>query len=170
MMLSGGNVRIFISSACVAIVLAFVIPGRQPAAAENPASATQQAHASAPTGVKETLEANVKSEWDAFKNKNKQAYSDLLADDFVAIEDDGEGTRKKTAVLAEVEKSVVTNYHLFALAVLPLGANAALVTYEITLEFPAKAQVRFKRVLVSELWLKRNGHWKERYYQETRVR
>ena len=116
------------------------------------------------------LESNVKTEWDAFKNKNKQAYSDLLAEDFVAIEDDGEGTRKKSAAVAEVDKSVVNNYHLFALTVLPLDSNAALVTYEITLEFPPKVQVRFKRVFVSEIWLKRNGQWKERYYQETRVK
>ncbi|HEY6972187.1 MAG TPA: nuclear transport factor 2 family protein [Candidatus Angelobacter sp.] len=143
---------------------------QQPTPAVRAMQGKQQNSASGAAGLKETLEANVKTEWDAFKNKNKQAYSDLLAEDFVAIEDDGEGTRKKSAAVAEVDKSVVNNYHLFALTVLPLDSNAALVTYEITLEFPLKVQVRFKRVLVSEIWLKRNGQWKERYYQETRVK
>lgn len=159
--------RISILSACCVIAMVFVISGRPFAKAKNSRPVQQ---ASPPTGLKETMESNVKTEWDAFKNKNKQVYSNLLADDFIAIEDDGEGTRKKSAAVAEVDKSVVNNYHLFALTVLPLDSNAALVTYEITLEFPLKAQARFKRVLVSEIWLKRNGQWKERYYQETRVK
>ncbi len=118
----------------------------------------------------DVLEANVKAEWEAFKNKDKKTYADLLADDFVGIEDDGEGMRKKSTAVGEIDRSVVSKYYLFALKVLPLGADTALVTYELTMEFPPKAQVRFKRVLVSELWLKREGKWKLRYYQETRVR
>jgi len=125
---------------------------------------------SSKASLRAVLEANVQSEWEAFKKKDKQAYSNLLADDFAAVEDDNEGMRKKSAAVAEIDHSVVNNYHLFALTVIPLDANASLVTYEITLEFPLKAQVRFKRVLVSEVWLKRNGQWKERYYQETHVR
>src|SRR5215813_8711214 len=161
--------RIFICLWC-AIVLASLVCIVQPAYAANQEQAKQQASNSASTRLKEMLESNVKTEWDAFKNKDKQTYGDLLADDFAAVEDDNEGMRKKSAAVAEVDHSVVNNYHLFALTVIPLDANASLVTYEITLEFPLKAQVRFKRVLVSEVWLKRNGQWKERYYQETHVR
>jgi hypothetical protein len=126
--------------------------------------------ASTPVPISAVLEANVKAEWEAFKNKDKKAYQDLLAEDFVAIEDDGEGMRKKRTAVEEVDRSVVSKYYLFGLSVLPLGSDTALVTYEITMEFPPKAQVRFKRVLVSELWLQRDGKWKMRYYQETRVR
>jgi hypothetical protein len=116
------------------------------------------------------FESKVKAEWEAFKNKDKKTYSDLLADDFVAVEDDNEGMRNRSAAIAEVDHSVVSNYFLIALKVVPLGHDAALVTYELTLQFPPKAQVRFKRVLVSEVWLKRKGEWKERYYQETHAR
>jgi hypothetical protein len=116
------------------------------------------------------LEANVKTEWDAFKSKDKAAYSNLLADDFAAVEDDNLGMRNRDAAAAEIDRSVVSQYFLFALHVLPVDANAALVTYELTMQFPPTAAVRFKRVLVSELWLKREGQWKMRYYQETRVR
>jgi uncharacterized protein (TIGR02246 family) len=135
----------------------------------------QRAGTPAPSGAAQAtlsgvMEANVKAEWDAFQNKDKKAYAELLAEDFVAIEDDGEGMRKKRTAVEEVDRSVISKYYLFGLNVLPLGPDTALVTYEITMEFPAKAQVRFKRVLVSELWLKREGKWKMRYYQETRVR
>jgi len=120
--------------------------------------------------VQSLLETNVKTEWEAFKNKDKKAYSDLLAEDFLAVEDDNQGQRNKNAATAEIDHSVINSYNLFALKILPLESNAALVTYELTMLFPPKAAVRFKRVLVSEVWLKREGQWKMRYYQETRVR
>ena len=116
------------------------------------------------------FEANVKAEWEAFKNKDKKAYSDLLADDFFAVEDDDQGQRVKYQAVAEIDRSVINSYNLFALKVVPLNPDAALVTYELTMMFPPKAAVRFKRVLVSEIWIKRDGQWKERYYQETHVR
>jgi hypothetical protein len=116
------------------------------------------------------LAANVKSEWDAFQKKDKKAYSDLLADDFAAVEDDNQGMRTKTAAAGEVDRSNINKYNLYALKVIPLNPNAALVTYELTMLFPPKVKFRFKRVLVSELWVKRDGKWLERYYQETHVR
>lgn len=120
--------------------------------------------------VRELLESKIKAEWDAFKNRDKKAYADLLADDFTAIEDDGQGRRNKYAAANEVDRSVVSNYSLFALNVMPLAPDAAFVTYEITLQFPPKSQVRLKRVYVSELWIRHAGEWKERQYQETPVR
>jgi hypothetical protein len=120
--------------------------------------------------IETLLEANVKAEWESFKNKDKKAYSALLADDFMGVEDDHQGQRTKSAATAEIDGSVIGNYNLFALKVLPLNPDAALVTYELTMIFPPKAVVRFKRVLVSEIWIKRNGQWKERYYQETHVK
>jgi hypothetical protein len=50
------------------------------------------------------------------------------------------------------------------------GPDAALVIYEVTMQFPPKAQVRYSRVYISSLWVKRAGEWKEVHYQETNVR
>lgn len=122
------------------------------------------------TKLKELLQANITTEWDAFKNRNKKAYNDLLADDFVAVEDDNQGMRTKAAAVSEIDRSVVNDYKLFAITVTPLDPHSALVTYELTLLFPPGAAVRFKRVMVSEIWIQRDGQWKERYYQETHVR
>jgi hypothetical protein len=112
------------------------------------AAAQPAPRATSPTpnpAIQQVLESNVKAEWEAFKSKDKKAYADLLAEDFVAIEDDGEGMRKRRTAVEEVDRSVVSKYYLFGLSVLPLGPDTALVTYEITMEFPPKAQVRFKR-------------------------
>lgn len=156
--------------ACVIVLLASFAAAQQPAS-KGASSMEGKADASpAQVQLRELMEANVRAEWEAFKNKDKKAYSDLLADDFAAVEDDGQGMRKKNAAVAEVDRSVVSKYYLFALNVISLQPDAALVTYEITMEFPPKAQARLKRVLVSELWLKRDGQWKARYYQETGVK
>jgi hypothetical protein len=164
--------RLLTRFACVLIIasLALAQP-QQPTSTPTPTGQSKgpdQAAAQSP--LEKLLEGKVKTEWEAFKNKDKQAYSDLLADDFIGIEDDSQGMRNKMHAAAEVDNSVVASYNLFAFRVLPLNPNAALVTYELTMLFPPKAQVRFKRVLISELWLKREGEWKMRYYQETRVR
>lgn len=155
------------------LLLLFLLPfggwtQQQPTPKPSQSSPSQAATAS--MKLEEVLQSNITAEWEAFKNKNKKAYSDLLADDFVAVEDDGQGQRTKAAAVNEIDRSVISDYRLFAVTVIPLSLNSALVTYEITFQFPPKSVVRFKRVLVSETWLRRNGQWKERYYQETHVR
>ncbi|HEY6307356.1 MAG TPA: nuclear transport factor 2 family protein [Candidatus Angelobacter sp.] len=160
-------------SVWITLLLASLALAQQPQPTATPgqaAPAKAPEHAAVQSPLERLLEGKVKTEWEAFKNKDKKTYSDLLADDFIAIEDDTQGMRNKTKAAAEIDSSVINSYNLFAFRVLPLNSNAALVTYELTMLFPPKAQVRFKRVLISELWLKREGQWKMRYYQETRVR
>jgi hypothetical protein len=138
------------------------------ATAKDPGTETKSSAAQSPLSA--LLETNVKTEWDAFQKKDKKAYGDLLADDFVAVEDDGQGQRTKASVLGEIDRSNINKYQLFAFNATPLNSDAALVTYELTMLFPLGAQNRLKRVLIVELWVKRNGLWKQRYYQETRVK
>ena len=86
------------------------------------------------------------------------------------MEADNEGTRNKWHVLREVESSMVQDYTLSVFKVTPLGSDAAFVTYEALIHFPAKSAVRFERMYIGEVWVKRNGQWKELHYQETRVK
>ena len=161
----------WISGVLLVLSIAASAASQSPQSSPSPsATAAEPTPAKALSPLEKLLEGNVKTEWEAFKNKDKKAYSDLLADDFIGIEDDAQGQRDKYHAVGEIDRSVVNSYNLFAFQVLPLNPNAALVTYELTMLFPPKAQVRFKRVLISELWLKREGRWKMRYYQETRVR
>lgn len=161
------NATVLSTWACLALLITAAL-AQAPAPVAAPTSVVQQSPA-APT-LEKLLGDNVKAEWEAFKNKDKNAYSELLTDDFVGVEDDNQGQRVKYQAINEIDRSVVNSYNLFALKVVPLNPDAALVTYELTMIFPPQAAVRFKRVLVSEIWVKRNGQWKERYYQETHVR
>lgn len=116
------------------------------------------------------FEAKIKAEWEAIKNKDKKAYAELLADDYEGVEVDGKGERTKTQALIELADTNVANYTLWGYKLIPLGPDAAFVIYESTIQFPPRSVVRFSRVYITELWVKRSGQWKELHYQETHVK
>ena len=125
---------------------------------------------SADAKLKDMFESKIKTEWEALKNKDKKAYGDLLADDYQGVEVDGKGERTKIQSLNELAGQNVYNYTLWGLKVIPVGQDAALVIYEVTMQFPPKSAIRLSRVYISELWMKRAGQWKEIHYQETHVK
>ena len=148
------------------------------AAAQQP-SATQPAkqekgrqiseHADQPN-LTAFFEGKVKAEWEAIKHKDKQAYGALLADDFQGVEVDVKGERTRIQAMNELAEGNVVNYTLWGFRVTPLGPDATLVIYEVTIQFPPKSVVRYSRVYISEVWVKRGGQWKEMHYQETHVK
>ncbi len=125
---------------------------------------------SADSGLKDMFEAKIKVEWEALKKKDKKGYAELLAEDYQGVEIDGRGERNKIQAVNELAETNVFNYTLWGYKLIPLGPDAALVIYEVTMQFPPKAQVRYSRVYISEVWVKRAGQWKELHYQETHVK
>lgn len=104
------------------------------------------------------------------QNKDRKAYGELLADDYQGVEVDGRGERNRIQAVNEVAETNVFNYTLFGFKLIPAGPDAALVIYEVTMQFPPKSVARYSRVYISELWIKRAGQWKEVHYQETHVK
>ncbi len=141
------------------------------ALAQNPAPAGKNAvSVSDDSGLKSMFESKIKVEWEALKNKDKKTYGELLADDYQGVEVDGKGERNKLQAMNELAQTNVYNYTLWGLKVIPIDPDAAFVIYEVTMQFPPKAQVRYSRVYIGELWVKRSGQWKEMHYQETHVK
>jgi hypothetical protein len=161
--------RIYMLIVCLLAFPSLARP-QQPA---NPAK-TNAGIPSAPghtrTALDDAFEAKIESEWGAIKSKDKKAYGELLADDYEGVEVDGRGERTKLQAIDELTETNVANYSLWGLKVVPAGADAALVIYEATMQFPPKAQFRYSRVYISELWERRGGQWKEVHYQETHVK
>lgn len=124
---------------------------------------------SAQSNLKDILEAKIRAEWIAFRNKNERAYAKFLADDFIAVYADGEGMRDKPHVLSDIDVSAVTEVKLSSFSVVSLSPEAAFATYEAFLQFPPKRGRHFERVYIGEVWVKRDGQWKALHYQETRV-
>jgi len=157
---------VFVCTAC----LAFPCLSQQPTTTPKPDAQGQQGRVAGDPALKDMFEANIKAEWEALKNKDKKAYAQLLADDYEGVEVDGKGERTKIQSVNELADENVYNYTLWGFKVIPLNPNAALVIYESTMQFPPKARIRYSRVYISELWMKRDGQWKEVHYQETHVK
>jgi hypothetical protein len=130
----------------------------------------QSNNVSADSGLKDLFEAKIRMEWEALKNKDKKVYAELLADDYQGVEVDGKGERTKLQALNELAGQNVFNYTLWGFKVIPLAPDATFVIYESTMQYPPTAQLRYSRVYISELWVKRAGEWKELHYQETHVK
>jgi hypothetical protein len=147
--------------------LALAEQGRKQAPKQQ---ANKQEQAPVQPELNNVLESKVRAEWDADKKKDKTAFADLVSEDFLGVEADGQGTRTKAQAVVEVERSNVANYAIFGFKVIPLAPDAAFVTYENTMEFPHWAKMRYLRVYISELWMMRRGQWKMRHAQETPVK
>ena len=158
--------------ACIALLTCFAL-AQKPlpfAAVFRPGDSPPPRSVSADAGLKDMFEAKIKAEWEALKNKDKKAYAELLADDYQGVETDRRGERNKIQSVNEVPGLNIYDYTLWGYKFIPLGPEAAFVIYEVTMQFPPKSQVRFSRVYITELWVKRSGQWKELHYQETAVK
>jgi hypothetical protein len=133
-------------------------------------AASQDAKPSASSELTNLLDGKIKAEWQAIKDKDQKAYGDLLTEEYVAVEADGGGERYKWKILSELQDSAVADFTLSFLKVTPLCPDSVFARYEVFIKFPPKATVRFEKVLVGEIWVKREGQWKALHYQETRVK
>jgi hypothetical protein len=155
--------------ACLAGLSCVALAQQPPAPAKNVENA-QSGAASADSGLKEMFETKIRVEWEALKNKDKNGYAELLADDYLGVEVDGKGERNKIQAVGELAETNVFTYTLWGFKLIPLGPDAAFVIYESTMQFPPRSQLRLSRVYITELWVKRAGQWKELHYQETHVK
>jgi len=151
--------------ACAGLALACFVFGRNQQGVPG-----QSAKTAAPSELTNLLDARIKAEWQAIKDKNQKAYGDLLTEEYVAVEADGGGERYKWKALSELQESAVTDFTLSFLKVTPLCTDAVFARYEVFIKFPPKSTVRFEKILVGEIWVNREGQWKALHYQETRVK
>ena len=164
--------RVFSTWACMALLLAGTAFAQQTA---TPGKAAEKKPAAAGSAAPEKsldalLVSKIVASWEAFKKKDVKAYGEFLTDDYQALEANNEGEQNKWHILREVEHSMFTDYKLSFFKVTQLGPDAAFVRYEAFFTFPPKSAVRFEKVMIGEIWVRRNGEWKSWRYQETRVK
>lgn len=161
--------RDYLVGVCIALFSASFVLAQEPPV-KAPTEFGNSSDTPAQSKLEALFQAKVKAEWEAVKAKDKKAYGDLLADDYQGVEVDGKGERTKIQALNELAESDVSNYTLWGFKLIPVGQDAAFVIYEVTMQFPPKSVVRYSRVYITELWLRRAGEWKELHYQETHVK
>ena len=123
------------------------------------------------SSVSVVVENKIREAWQDFKQKKERAYATLLADDFTAVEIDGEGPHEKQASVSEVGAGTLRSYSLKDLKVTILCANVALATYlaETDGTLP-NGKVIHGTVAVTEVWVKRTNEWKNLRYHESELK
>jgi hypothetical protein len=109
--------------------------------------------------------AKEKAAWDAIKNKDFEAYGNMLADDGVEVLPDA--VHDKAATLAGVKDFEPTEVTFSNWKYLPIDKKAVVVIYHVDVkgkyqgkEFPPQS------VTASSAWVNRNGKWLAVYHQE----
>lgn len=121
--------------------------------------------------VPAVVEKKIREAWQDFKEKREGAYANLLADDFTAVEIDGEGPHEKQASVSEVGGGTLRGYSLKDLKVTALCTNVALATYLATTDgtLPSGKVIR-GTVAVTEVWVRRANEWKNLRYHESELK
>ena len=115
----------------------------------------------------EAISARLVAQWEAWKNQDAASNNPIIADDFNSFWPDGSRHIGKPTA-QQMSEQPISGYKLSQLRVVPVGADAALVTYFADVKTPGD-NVRF-HMAVGEAWVKRSGQWLIRGYAGTVIK
>jgi len=120
-------------------------------------------HAHAPA-----LQGKIEQAWKDWVKKDEKAVGSILADDAVEIWADGKGPHDKKSTLDGMKSMNIEKYALSGFKISPLAETAQLAQYSADVQF--KGEPKPYKLVVSEVWQKRDAKWKLVHYQETEVK
>ena len=110
-------------------------------------------------GAKETAVVNLeKSAWEAYKNKQGDAFRKLLAKDYYGAY--AEGIKNLDAEVADMEKGELRQYSFADTKVVFPNPDVAVMTYKVTMQGTSSAGQDISGTYnASSVWVKRDGKW-----------
>jgi hypothetical protein len=102
----------------------------------------------------EAISVRLVAQWEAWKNQDAASNNAITADDFNSFWPDGSRHLGKPTA-QQMSEQPITGYKLSQLRVVPVGADAALVTYFADVKTPDDNVEH--QMAVGEVWVKRNG-------------
>ncbi len=114
----------------------------------------------------EAISARLVAQWEGWKNQDPEPNKAIIADDFNSFSPDGSRhVGRPTA--QQMAEQPISGYKLSQLRVVPVGADAALVTYFADVTTPGD---NVFQMAVGEAWVKRNGQWLIRAFSGTQIK
>jgi hypothetical protein len=98
-----------------------------------------------------------KAAWEAYKNKQADAFKKYLATDYCGVYADGIKNLDKE--VADMEKSELRDYSLADMKVVFPSADVAVTTYKATLQGSSGGQDTSGTYNVASVWIKKGGKW-----------
>ena len=124
----------------------------------------EMAHKVSIPELTEAISARLVAQWEAWKNQDAASNNAIIADDFNSFWPDGSRHIGKPTA-QQMSEQPIAGYKLSQFRVVPVGADAALVTYFADIKIPGN-DVEF-HMSVGEAWVQRNGRWLIRGYSGT---
>jgi hypothetical protein len=164
------------------ILLALAVLAASSCATSPPATSNANANANANTSASpaatsraesnavsaDTIIAREKEIWDKIKTKNPEAFSAMLADDFVFVTEDGVYDRAGTT--DGIKQLAPTDISFADWKVVPVDKDAAVVTYTVTMKGTRAGQpMPDGPMRASSVWVNRGGTWTGVFHQDTPV-
>jgi Domain of unknown function (DUF4440) len=152
------------SQLCVSFILLLAVGVTACILVDMPQNAGVKNAVSEGTKLQAILEQQEKAVWESFKNKDKNAFADLLADEYTGVFIDGQGEQDKLGAVNSISQVTIRHYSLSDFKLSPLSANAALLRYNASGDFSG-SQAQDVQLAVDNIWVKRGEQWQSlRYY------
>ena len=133
--------------------------------------AVLMATAAAQGRLKAALEAQERAGWEAYKNKDAEAFRRLCAPEYTAVVADGKPARDVQATLDSMQEITIHSYTLDDIHVARLGPDAAVLIYNASVQVAIGDQpAQPARLAVTSVWARRGGQWKCLRYHESEVK
>jgi hypothetical protein len=158
----------FVSLLALAVACA-APPTNKDMTLDNNRNANSAERSSAPAMSEAAAIEKEKAIWDTIRNKDYEAFGNMLADD--QIEVGGDGVYDKAATIAAVREFEPSEVILSDWKYVPIDKDAIVLIY------PAKTKGKFKgkefppaSVRASSAWVNRSGKWLAMYHQECNIK
>ncbi len=108
-----------------------------------------------------------KSAWEAFKNKQTEAFKALLSKDFYAVYSDG--IKTLDAEVADMAKIDLRDYSFADVKVVSPHPKVAVITYKATQQATSGGQDMSGNYNCGSVWVQHSGKWVGVFHTETKV-
>ncbi|HEU5238157.1 MAG TPA: nuclear transport factor 2 family protein [Pyrinomonadaceae bacterium] len=115
----------------------------------------------------EAIYARLIAQWEGWKNQDPAPNEAIISDDFNSFWPDGSRHAGRPTP-QQMSEQPISGYKLSEFRVVPVGADAALITYFADIETPVDDV--HHHMAVGEFWAKRNGEWRIRGYSGTLIK
>ncbi len=113
--------------------------------------------------------AKEKAAWDTLKQKDYDAFGNMLASDYIEVTN--EGVVDKAGIIAIVKDFVPTAITYSDWKMLPIDNDAVILTYDLTLKALEKGkETQPGPQHAAAVWVNRDGKWLAFYFQQTPVK
>ena len=116
---------------------------------------------------KEAIKAKETAAWQAFKDKNADAFKKVVDKDFRGIYEEGISNLQKE--LDDMQKWDMKSFALSDFKVTMVDANTATVTYKAKIEAKMGSEDESGAYNVGSVWSKQNGEWRNIFHTNVKV-